>query len=519
MESLFDWIQKLSNKKFHIFSFIFFLLMSIIIRLPTFFFDFFSNDEAAHFIGSIIIKKGMDLYSDFVDNKPPFIYLFYLLSQVLFGETMTAVHITTTMLIIPSIAFFTSLSINHISRIAGLMAGFFYILFTSSYIPTDMFATNCEIIMLLFASVGFTFILKNSLLDSFLFGIFISLATLSKQHSLIWILVPLISELTKGKEKSLTRIFSSLLGFFIPILISLIYFYTKGSLIDFIYFTVGHNITYSQNPIFISEIFKRFFKYLFPFIILVSPLIFFYVNSRRVIDREIRRIFEPTLVLSILIIFVGFRLFPHYYIQTIYPLSILAAFYFLKPQIKKGAIKFIFLYSLLLMTIIHLYTFLTYSKKTDFIEETEPLFVNIPREIKREGLCKDVSEQNYNRVFVWGYAPLFYYYFYKECSFLPASRFILPQASIAGYIPGNESQLKGDFQFEKYIIKEHRRLLMRDLEKNRPLVIIDTSGSNFHNWGRYPLKSFPELNDFIQKNYKLLRDIEGFRIYIKHSLN
>ncbi|MCX7959308.1 MAG: glycosyltransferase family 39 protein, partial [Deltaproteobacteria bacterium] len=452
-----------------------------------------------------------NLYSDFVDNKPPFIYLFYLISQFIPGEDIRAVHILTTVLIIPLIAFFTSLTIKKINRTAGLLAGLFYIVFTSAYIPTDMLATNCEIIMILFASTGFLFLIQNTNIGYFLYGIFISLATLSKQHAAIWILVPMISSLLLKDNNTIKKLLLSLTGFFIPFLFCMFYFYANGNLDNFIYFTIGHNIGYSKNPVLVSEIFKRFIKYLLPFLIIISPLIFFYLKSRKNTDKLTRSIFEPTLILSIFMIFIGFRFFPHYFIQSVYPLSILAACYFANPEQKKISIRFIIAYSVVLTILFNSYTFIYYSKKTDFIEETEPLLRSIPGMLKEEGYCS-----NKNRyLFIWGYAPLFYYYFYKECSMLPASRFVLPQASTAGYIPGNESQLKGSFDFEKYIIKEHRRLLIEDLMNKNPQIIIDTSKSNFHNWKRYTIDKFPELNKFISENYLLYRNTGGFDIYVR----
>lgn len=508
-------IEGLNERRLCIYSFLFFLILSVLTRLPVFFFDFFSNDEAAHFIGSIILKKGLNLYTDFVDNKPPLIYVFYLFSQAIFGESITAVHITTTVLIIPLIAFFTSLVLIKKNRFTGLIAGSFYIIFTSAYIPTDMFATNCEIVMLLFTSVAFLFLLQDKYKGYFLFGTFIGLATLSKQHAAIWILIPIIAELKKDRDKSISKPVLSLIGFSIPLLITILYFYLQGNLEDFIYFTVKHNIGYSQNPIPLSEILKRLFKYLLPFILIISPMLFFYIKGRREIERDILKIFESALLLSVLMIFLGFRFFPHYFIQAVYPLSVLSAFYFRRLEDRAVLLRLFLVYALILILAFNSYTFLSYSKETGFIEETEPLFRVIPQKIKEDGCCNGCFKKNYRHIFIWGYAPLFYYYFYKKCSLLPASRFVLPQASTAGYIPGNESQMKEDFKPEKYLKKEHRDLLIEDLIKNTPAIIIDTSPSNFHNWRRYPLTSFPELNEFIQKNYVFYKNINGYNIYIK----
>ncbi len=512
MHTIIDFIDRLSDKKFILFSLLFYIIISSTIRLPVFFFDFFSNDEAAHFIGSIIIKKGFTLYEDFVDNKPPFIYLFYLLSQMIFGEDIKSIHIATTLILIPLIALFISFSFSNKNRLTKILSGIFFIFLTSTYIPTDMLATNCEIVMLFFASIAFIFLKSDTLLGSLLFGLFISLSTLSKQQAAILLFVPILNYLfNKDRLQKIRHLIMIFLGFLIPIGVTIIYFYNINNFTNFVYFTIGHNIGYSKNPIEFLDIIYRILKYLLPYILIISPFIYLYIKSRKYIDRSILHIYEPTLALSFIIVFIGFRFFPHYFIQFVFPLSILSASYFTDINVRTKALKLILMYMLIMSISFNIYTFLAYSKKSNFIEETEPLLKKIPESFKDANFCKNQSEY----IFVWGYAPLFYYYFYKECGMLPASRFILPQASIAGYIPGNESQFKDGFNYKKYIITKHRIQLIEDLKRNKPYIIIDTSRNNFHNWKRYPLNSFADLYDFVNKNYFLAKDLEGFEIYIR----
>ena len=49
-------------------------------------------------------------------------------------------------------------------------------------------------------------------------------------------------------------------------------------------------------------------------------------------------------------------------------------------------------------------------------------------------------------MFVWGYAPPFYYYARQHGDIRPASRFIIPQASLSGFVPGNPDSFAGDPQ-------------------------------------------------------------------------
>lgn len=513
METVIKKAGEIEYRRYLLLTFLLFLLFSIIVRSPTLFFDFFSNDEAAHFMGSVIISKGGELYRDFVDNKPPVIYLFYLISRELISDDIFSVHLLTTLLLVPSIAFFLSLLSAKFNRCSSILSGLFYIISSSSYIPTDMLSTNCEIPMLFFSSIAFLFLIKMTPFSLFTGGIFLGLATLSKQQAAVWILSPLIPLLILFKKKRDTKcLLSSLmslwLGFAIPVALVTLYFHTEGRLEEFLYFNINHNITYMKNPITLYEITKRTIKYLLPFLIIISPLFYLYIKGREEIPVEIRRLIEISLFLSVIPCFAGFRLFPHYFIQILLPLSILASFF---PFAKNRKIlRLIALYLAILPISFNIYTFRSYSRETDFIEETLTDFREIPRSLMERGVCIEGD-----KVFIWGYAPLFYYYFYKYCELLPASRFVVPQASISGYIPGNESSLREDFDSARYIVEGHRDGLIRDLKENTPQIIIDTAPSGFHNWGRYPIKTFPELNELITHNYLFFTNKNGFHIYLR----
>lgn len=56
-------------------------------------------------------------------------------------------------------------------------------------------------------------------------------------------------------------------------------------------------------------------------------------------------------------------------------------------------------------------------------------------------------------------------------------------------------------------------MLMSDLEKNRPLYIVDTAPAHFHEYGKYPLLNYPLLVDYVDKNYVLETIIDGADLY------
>ena len=52
-------------------------------------------------MGSHVLLQDGTLYVDFVDNRPPLLYGFYALGQLLFGPGMVAVRLMVAALVLP----------------------------------------------------------------------------------------------------------------------------------------------------------------------------------------------------------------------------------------------------------------------------------------------------------------------------------------------------------------------------------------------------------------------------------
>jgi hypothetical protein len=66
----------------------------------------------------------------------------------------------------------------------------------------------------------------------------------------------------------------------------------------------------------------------------------------------------------------------------------------------------------------------------------------------------------------------------------------------------------------------YRARFLRDLFRARPPVFIDAVGvGNFVYEDRteYGHETFPELRDYINQNYYLVRDLNGTRIYLRND--
>jgi hypothetical protein len=493
--------------------FVIFAAASLLTRILTLFFPFFSIDEAAHITGSRMIENGI-LYVDFVDNKPPLLYVFYLVCRWVAGDGMAAVHVVTLALVVPLTALLAALRFDDARERAA--AGLLLVGSTALFTPGDMLASNCEILMLLPASAAFPLLRRPSSGRFFLAGVFLGLATLLKQVAGVWTLsvAALVAVLAVKRQVTPWRAAGLLAcaaaGFLAPLAATGLVFHSLGAQNELLYWTVVHNGGYASAPMAFGEAAFRFARYFVPFLVVESPLVLLYVRGRSSFAPPARVLLESALLLSLIPAFIGFRFYPHYFIQMLLPLSLLAA-PGLAKLVEKGAraARLFGLYAATLFAVVTALTLAAFASGWSKIDVLHPGFRNVAAFVSTTAYCspggKNVGRRS---LFVWGYAPVFYETLYGECGFLPSSRFVVPQASISGYVPGHAKAGPGGL-----VVQAQRDLLMLDLERNPPAIIVDASPSGFHDWDRYPLRSFPELDALVSARYRLLGRVDGFDVY------
>jgi hypothetical protein len=502
--------------------FVLFAAASLLTRMLTLFFPFFSIDEAAHITGSRMIEHGI-LYVDFVDNKPPLLYVYYLVCRWIAGDGMAAVHVVTLALVVPLTALLAALHFDDARERAA--AGLLLVGSTALFTPGDMLASNCEILMLLPASAAFLLLRRSSPGRFFLAGVFLGLAALFKQVAGVWTLsvAALVVVLAFKKQvtpwRAAVLLACSAAGFLAPLAATGFVFYSLGAHGELLYWTVVHNGGYASTPMAPGEAAFRFARYFLPFLLVESPLVLLYVRGRSSFAPPVRALLESALLLSLVPAFIGFRFYPHYFIQMLLPLSLLAAPR-LAGLVEKGAraARLFGVYAATLFAVVTALSLAAFASGWSKIDVLHPGFDGVASFVSTTAYCAP-GGKNFGRrsLFVWGYAPVFYETLYRECGFLPSSRFVVPQASISGYVPGHAKPGTGGPG--GLVVQAHRDLLMLDLERNPPSIIVDASPSGFHDWDRFPLRSFPELDALVSANYRLLGRVDGFDVYGREELS
>lgn len=467
-------------------------------------------DEAAHAVGSWELLRGRLLYVDFADNKPPLLYVYYALAQWLLGRGMLAVRLVTVLAAVPLTAFALSAFFGYDRR--GRVAGFSYLVASAAFLAHDMHAVHAELLMLLPCAWALV-----ALRDAqgatrperaALAGVLLGVAALLKYQAAFWLpafgLAVLLARASRLRAVVATA--ALVAGFGTPLVLAFLVFTLRGAGEAFWYWNVSHNLLYAANPILPSEALLRATRHLLPFLAVTAPLWWGWRRSSAVgTDAHASRLVSLVLLASIPPVFLGLRFYPHYCIQLYVPLALGAAPWLARRLERPlGATgRLLLSWAALALVGFTLANAVLYFGRTGVYEETDPSFRRVAARLRDDPCFERAS------LFVWGFAPMLYYY-----AELPvASRFVMPQASLTGYVPGNAASRSSELRTASLVLPLHWDWLMQDLAGHAPAYILDTAPAGIHGWESYPLAAFPRLYQLVRRDYEPLAAVDDVHIY------
>ncbi len=486
-----------------------FLLLSVVTRAAFLSIPILDVDEAAHIVGSWELLEGGRLYTDFADNKPPLLYAYYALGQVVFGRGMLAVRVLTTALVLPLTALALSAFFGHDRR--GVAAGVLYLVYGASFYAHDMQAVNAEIPMLLPGAWALVRLRNDSSggRDALVAGLLFGIAFLVKYQIAFWLAAAPLALAWSGEYRRAARCAALLgAGFALPLLGAWGAFEATGGAADLLYWTLRSNVTYLDSAVPAHEALLRAGRGFLPFLAATAPLWWGWRRSAALFATRYERLLVAALILvSVPPAFLGFRFYPHYFIQLYVPLALAAAPWVSRvftPPLASGARRFaaatLFLFGGFTAAGVYLHRF-----RTDVYEETYPHLAEAAAWLRADR-CSSTATPT---LFVWGYAPTLYYF----SGLRPASRFVMPQTSLTGYIAGNTASATGEVDATRLVSAEHWDILLRELEGVPSTYIVDTAPSGLHRWNRYPLREFKRLHRLVGESYEEVAAVHGLVIY------
>jgi hypothetical protein len=295
-------------------------------------------------------------------------------------------------------------------------------------------------------------------------------------------------------------------GCALPPLIAYAFFAAQGASQGFLYWNLGHNLAYAANPILPTEALLRGARYLLPFLVVTAPLWWAcWRSSAASRSAHAPRLVSFVLLASIPPAFLGLRFYPHYFVPFYVPLSLGAAAWLATklaaPLGRSGRALVAWAGTLFLgFTLANAWL---YFGSARVYEEADPLYRRVADRLRADP-CFERSS-----LFVWGFAPMIYYFADRPV----ASRFVMPQASLTGYVPGNAASRSNELATDSLVRPEHWNWLIADLEAQRPNFLVDTAPSGIHGWGRYPLSAFPRLAALVRRDFEWLDAVGGVHVY------
>jgi 4-amino-4-deoxy-L-arabinose transferase-like glycosyltransferase len=466
-------------------------------------------DEAAHVVGSWELLRGRLLYTDFADNKPPLVYVYFAACQLLLGRGLLAVRLVTTLAVLPLTALLASAALGHGRR--GLVAGLLYLLFGAAFIGHDMLAVNCEVLMLLPGAAAVVLLFREEHARqpprAGAAGLLLGIAVLFKHQAVFWLPALALATIraSRGRRTTAAGIVAMAAGFALPLAVTYAVFARAGGADGLVEWTLRQNLLYAANPILPAEAAERAASYLLPFLLASAPL---WVGWRRSpwASAHQRAVVTALVLLSIPPAFLGFRFFPHYFIQMLWPLAIAAAPWATEQvlPLRTRVARWAAAHTAVVCAGFAVANGILYYA-TSVYEETRPVYRRVIDRLRADP-CFDAAS-----LFVWGYAPIFYY----EADRPAASRFVMPQATLTGYVAGNRGSASGLVDTRGLVRADHWAWLLADLERSRATYVLDTSPAGIHRW-RYPMWDFP-LGSYVREGYERIAAIDGVDVWRRRA--
>lgn len=469
------------------------LFVCLLLRIPSFFEPYYYGDEVIYLTLGQGIRQGIPLYSGLYDNKPPVLYLIAALAgSLVWFKVFLAVASLISIVLFAKIV---KILFENNSKAQKLSTAIFAILTTLPILEGN--TANAENFMMVF-SLGAVFILlskklniKNLLFAGLLFGT----SFLTKVPALLDLPVILIFWIitTQFNKEDFTKIFKNsfwvVLGFLIPVALSLVWYLASGHIGDYIKAAFIQNIGYvsSWRPESIQKSFlARNAPLLIRFLIASLGVILTFVFRKKLSKPFI--LASVWLMLSLFAVTLSERPYPHYLLQSVGPIAIFLTILFAQKKVEQVFVVVPLVFALFVPVYYKFWYYPTSTYYLRFIKyavglsSKEKYLSGFNKYTTRNYEIADFlvsSSYNNDRVFVWGPdSPTIY----------ALSRRLPPIKYVADY-----------HIFDYASTKEVAKML----SLNKPRFIIFTLEA----------KPFTEISILLHQNYLLVNRIGNAEVW------
>lgn len=468
------------------------LLVVLVFRIPSFFEPYSYGDEMIYLTLGEAIRQGVPLYKGIHDNKPPLLYIVAAIAGSLFWfRAILAIwHLVTVYL-------FWKLARVLFPKKEGLqkIATFIFAVFTTLPLLEGNIA-NAELFMIGPIIAAFLILLSKKLNFKNIFsaGLLFSLASLFKVPAafdlpaiiFLWLAT---NKLTKKNIKQiLVNSLYLVLGFLLPIALTLFWYFLKGALSEYAVAAFLQNVGYlstwrpadTQQPFLVKNA-----PLLARMLVVGLGLAILYWKRKKLSKQFI--FLTAWLLLTLFAVTLSERPYPHYLIQSVGPISLLAAILFSQNTVEQVLTIIPLTLAFFVPIYFSFWRYPTLPYYLRFIRfatqqiSKDEYFASFGSQVFRNYKVSDyivAATRRRERVFIWGNSSVIY----------GLSRRLPPGKYVA------------DYHFKDFSTPKET---LSSVRQGMPKLVVILPDS----------RPFPELILFLRKNYILLETIDGAQIW------
>ena len=465
------------------------VLLTFATRLPALLHPRAIDDEAIYSVVANEIVAGGAPYRDAVERKPPLLFWTYAaVFQVGGVYNWPALHLVAVLWTLGTIAGVYAIAARLWDQTAGLWAAFLFSVF-ASFATWKNLAFNGEMLMNLPLVWAWRFGLGERTSrwrpELLLAGILLAAACLLKQPAAIAALplgVYLLIPTNRGYSRALGHAAQLTLGYVLALALVACSLFRQGVLREAIYWTVfDHSVPH--------VFWHRAGSTTAMFCLSCGPLLFATAwsitrRSGRWHDRKREHLaIMGWLLVSVIGVAAGGRFYPHYYLQLLPALTLLAVPYFLQGRTRIWMKTW-------LLAVVLLFLVLHWSG------------LRSQRDASTAARFLQSHSTMADRSFVWGQRPDIYLDAHRR----PASRYVatfpLTGYVFGGPVPGLDTDAR--------IVPGAWEQWHEEMEAHPPAYIIDTEAEPS---ALYPVAKFPRLSDMLARDYREVSRMPDTVIY------
>ena len=466
------------------------LALTCVLRLPALFVPVFNSDETFLATQAKVIEGGGQLYEDAADRKPPLVPYVYATTFAFFGTTaLWSVRIVAMLAVALTALLLFAEARRRYGHRAGWIAAALFVCAMVAFAPQDGQAANFEVFMLPFMTAAVVLARRGKGLAA---GAMVAAAMMAKQTGAATLL-PVVFLLARSRAKR--GVGDVALGFSVPTALVAL---AVGPA-QLVYWAVLGNGSYVGVDTASAMVVAMFAVMTVAWVLCNLPLLWKLPQAWR--DRLVRADDGQTdtdlwlWVLSAAVsVAFGFRFFGHYYLQLVPPVTLLAA----------GALARSPRWTARATVAVAMGSAVLFSAAGYFMYPFggEPKYEKVSAYLAANAHTNDA-------ILVWGSAPEIYW----ASGLKPATRFITTNTFLAGNHPGRTqtSVPASDIDPQMWAY------FYEDFKAHPPRYILDTAPAKVRGAEYSPMSEFPVFDALVQRDYRLVRTIDGIDVYERHT--